>query len=236
MSRAYVICHMLASLDGKIDGHFMSAPESAPAIGEYARLRSEYGCRAVVYGTTTMAEGFADGVTDELPHAGERYFQEDYAAPSDVQNYIVSIDPKGVLKWSSKYIERKNRPRAHIIEVLTEQVPNDYLAYLRSFDISYIFAGRERLDCRMLLRKLKEQFGIDRVMLAGGGLANGSFLQEHLIDELSLVLAPVAEPNASATPLFAAAGFLPKGTLSAFSLEAVQKTVGDSLWLRYRKR
>lgn len=170
MSRAYVICHMLASLDGKIDGHFMSAPESAPAIGEYARLRSEYGCRAVIYGTTTMAEGFADGVTDELPHAGERYFQEDYAAPSDVQNYIVSIDPKGVLKWSSKYIERKNRPRAHIIEVLTEQVPNDYLAYLRSFDISYIFAGRERLDCRMLLRKLKERFGIDRVMLAGGGL------------------------------------------------------------------
>lgn len=135
MSRAYVICHMLASLDGKIDGRFMSAPESAPAIGEYARLRSEYGCRAVIYGTTTMAEGFADGVTDELPHAGERYFQEDYAAPSDVQNYIVSIDPKGVLKWSSKYIEKKKRPRAHVIEVLTEQVPNDYLAYLHSFDM-----------------------------------------------------------------------------------------------------
>ena len=236
MSRAYVICHMLASLDGKIDGAFMSAPESASAIREYARLRSEYDCCAVIYGTTTMAEGFAEGIVQELPHSGERFFQEDYIASSEVQNYIVSIDPEGVLKWESKYVEKKNRPKAHVIEVLTEQVSNDYLAYLRSFDISYLFAGKDRLDCRLLLRKLKERFGIDRVMLAGGGLANGSFLQENLIDELSLVLAPVAEPSTSATPLFAKADFLPKGTPSAFSLADVQKTAGDSLWLRYRKQ
>lgn len=31
MSKCYVICHMLTSLDGKIDGAYMSAPECAPA-------------------------------------------------------------------------------------------------------------------------------------------------------------------------------------------------------------
>lgn len=65
----------------------------------------------------------------------------DYAAQFDVDNYIVSVDPEGVLGWVSQYIEKKRRPWTPVIEVLTEQISNEYLNYLRSFDISYIFAG-----------------------------------------------------------------------------------------------
>ena len=42
MNRPYVICHMLTSVDGKIDGEFFSAPEIAPALGEYANLRKAF--------------------------------------------------------------------------------------------------------------------------------------------------------------------------------------------------
>ena len=57
----FVICHMLASLDGKIDGDFFSMPESAPAIEAYGKLRGFYKCQATLYGTTTMLGGYADG-------------------------------------------------------------------------------------------------------------------------------------------------------------------------------
>lgn len=233
MQRPYVICHMLASIDGKIAGDFFSVPETLPAIRKYGELRNFYNCPATIYGTTTMAEGYADGLAPQLS-AGSAVFQkEDYIAESDVKNYIVSVDPKGILGFGSKYIEKKNRPRAHVIEVLTEQVSNEYLAYLRGFDISYIFAGRERLDCALLLRKLKSLLGIENVLLAGGGIINGSFLQEGMIDELSLVLSPTADGSRVAATLFEKAEFLSEGRPAAFTLKAVEQIDNDTLWLRY---
>lgn len=232
MDRPYVVCHMLSSLDGKIDGAFMSAPGNRAMGAEYGRLRTVFNCQATMYGTTTMLGGYADGPAPELPECGEVYSREDYAASSDVKNYIVSVDPAGTLGWASKYIEKKGRPKAHVIEVLTEQVSNDYLAYLHSFDISYIFAGKENLDCTLALRKLKSLFQIDRLMAAGGGLMNASLLQEGLIDELSLVLSPLVDGGKAAS-IFDRAAFLSEQGAAAFTLQEVERLEGSGLWLRY---
>lgn len=61
MERPFVVCHMLTSLDGKIDGTFFGVPETIPAIKAYGELRSFYGCQATLYGTTTMLGGYAEG-------------------------------------------------------------------------------------------------------------------------------------------------------------------------------
>ena len=58
MERPFVVCHMLTSLDGKIDGTFFGVPETTPAIKTYGELRSFYGCQATLYGTTTMLGGY----------------------------------------------------------------------------------------------------------------------------------------------------------------------------------
>lgn len=42
MNKPYVVCHMLASIDGKIDGAYMSAPENGPAGKAYGNLRKVY--------------------------------------------------------------------------------------------------------------------------------------------------------------------------------------------------
>jgi len=157
---------MLASLDGKIDGAFMSSPENRLMGAEYGRLRTVFNCQATIYGTTTMAGSYAEGLAQNLPVCGNVFPREDYAAPTDTEHYIVSVDPEGTLGWASKYIEKKGRPKAHVIEVLTGQVSDDYLAYLHSFDISYIFAGHERLNCVLALQKLKNLFHIERLMAA----------------------------------------------------------------------
>lgn len=52
---------MLSSLDGKIDGSFMSAPEAA-ACRKYGSLRGFYACQATLYGTVTMEGSYAEGL------------------------------------------------------------------------------------------------------------------------------------------------------------------------------
>ena len=144
---------MLTSLDGKIDGTFFGVPETIPAIKAYGELRSFYGCQATLYGTTTMLEGYAEGKA--------------------MGNFIVAVDPQGQLAYSGLSIEKKGRPAAHVIEALTEQVAPEYLSYLQNQGVSYLFAGEKRLNCTLLLEKLHRLFGINKLMLAGGGIVFG---------------------------------------------------------------
>ena len=220
------------ALDGKIDGAFFSAPETMPALRKYGEVRKFYDCPATVYGTTTMAEGYANGFVSELPEIERTFPREDYLGGSDAKNYIVSLDGEGVLRWHGKYLEKKGRPKAHVIEVLTEKVSDRYLAYLRGFGISYLFAGKNTIDCTLLLRKLKTFFGIERVLLAGGGVTNQAFAAAGLIDELSIVLAPTADGDSGSASLFETGGFS-SAAPAAFSLKAVEQIENDTIWLRY---
>ena len=67
MKRPYVICHILSSLDGKINGPFMGTEAAAGLSQEYGALRSQMKGEAWLYGTTTTKEftGFARPVLEE---------------------------------------------------------------------------------------------------------------------------------------------------------------------------
>ena len=54
-----------------------------------------------------------------------------------------------------------------------------------------IFGGKDDLDLELVLNKLYSLFGIKKLLLEGGSEINGSFQREGLIDELSLIIAPV---------------------------------------------
>lgn len=123
---------------------------------------------------------------------------------------------------------------AHVIEALTEQVAPEYLSYLQNQGVSYLFAGEKRLNCTLLLEKLHRLFGINKLMLAGGGIVNGSFLAENLVDELSLVIAPVAD-GGNGVSSFTQVDFLPSWPPTAFHLKEVQTVVPNVLWVRYTR-
>ena len=232
MERPYVICHILTAIDGKIDGEFFAMPETLPALKKYGEIRSFYDCKATIYGTTTVAEGYSDGILTEPPTCEIVYPREDFIADKSAENYIISLDPKGVLKWSGGWLEKKNRPKAHVVEVLTDGVADGYISYLRGLGVSYIFAGKDNIDCGLLLKKLKAQLGLERVMLAGGGVTNQSFAAAGMIDELSLVIAPTADGDSGSASLFETGGFSAPSP-KAYKLKAVEQGEGDVLWLRY---
>lgn len=121
-----------------------------------------------------------------------------------------------------------------MLEVLTGRASNAYKAFLRERGISYIIAGGESLDYALALRKLKEQFGIETLMLGGGAVLNWSFIQAGMCDELSVVIAPAADGSTQTQTLFMAKEGLSDDTPVGFELAEARAMDGSSVWLRYQ--
>ena len=147
--------------------------------------------------------------------------------------YYVSVDPRGVLGWQENTVTYETTT-AQVIEVPTGQASNAYKAVRRQKGISYLLAGEDKRDYALLLEKLKGLFGIQVLMLGGGGVLNWSFLQAGLCDEVSIVVAPAADGNPTTQSLFLAKEGLSTDKAISFTLLGAQAAEGNALWLRYR--
>lgn len=113
------------------------------------------------------------------------------------------------------------------------EIGYSYKAFLRKLGISYIVAGVETLDYEMAMEKLKKLFGIETLMLGGGGVLNWSFIQAGMCDEVSVVIAPVADGSSKTPALFNAKDEWASDTPVAFELQSAEIEDGGSVWLRY---
>jgi riboflavin biosynthesis pyrimidine reductase len=236
-NKPFVVCHMLTSLNGKIDGSFFGNSASGTGLERFGKIRRGYNCDAVLFGTKTM-QGFARGLVQPSQLKGRKPAAvEDWTGPEGEQDqsYLVALDPMGTLAYESHFVQRGSDPAQHVIEVVSEKVSGAYLNYLQEIGISYIVAGKTELDGKVILEKLNRLFGIERVALCGGGITNGTFLKDGLIDEISLVVVPVIEGSAAGTAFDEFPGHSLSGE-TAFSLKSVDVLSKDTLWLRFAAR
>lgn len=237
MTRPFVICHMVTSLDGKVTGDFLEKSEYSSIIESYYQIHKNYSADGFICGRITMEGSFPQPSVQLTEHEGPAIDRNDFIAEK-AAFYAVAVDPRGKLLWNDRVISDSDEgyDGAHIIEVLTERVSDAFLAHLRSRGVSYIFAGKDNLNLEQAVQKLKSLFGIDKLLLEGGGIVNGSFLEVGLIDEISLVVIPAAETSEQAIPLFQTNKFTSANAKAAdFQLNAVEKLDNGSLWLTYRK-
>ena len=233
--RPYVVCHVFSSIDGRIDGAYMFNEATSDARGAYAHLQGSFDADAVAYGSVTT-KGFAGHSKPDLgPFEEAATSADDYAAPHVEGFYYVSLDPKGEIDWQSGTYRRAGRSDAHVIEVLTEAAPAAYRALLQARGASYITAGKSAIDVPRALRMLRELFGIERLLVCGGGATDAAFLAAGCLDELSLVVAPVASGERGVATVFDESPFATGGAY-AFKLERADRTEGDGLHLVYRAR
>ena len=183
-------------------------------------------------GRVTTDDNFTFYEKPELDENAALVPDGDFIANPDAGMYYVSVDPSGKLGWKScelTYIDT----HAHVLEVLTQKAGNAYKAFLRKLGISYIIAGVDSLDYGLVLKKLKELFHIDTLMLGGGGILNWSFIQAGMCDEVSIVIAPAADGSAETPALFAAKNGLAENRPVGFELQSAEVKDGGSVWLRY---
>lgn len=232
MNRPYIICHILSALDGKIAGAFAGTKAAQSASEEYARIRSEYRAEAWLYGTTTTKE-FTQYRKPVLESARMDVPEGDYIAETDLGFYYISLDTAGEIGWESGIFQKPGRPDAHVIEILTKETPVAYRAYLRKKGVSYIIAGDTSLDCKVAVEKLKQLFRINTILICGGGTVNWTFIQQEVVDELSLLLAPAADGNSSTPTVFEKSELLDTTTPVEFQLKNVEQLKDSGIRLTY---
>ncbi len=190
MERAKVIVHMYVSIDGKIDGPFESQEAVQPS-GEYYDTEIFRLSRANANGIATVRMYAAKGIPNQDEYDGSSLSYEDWV-PNDFHaaTYEISFDRYGKAGWTQNHFDYGGK-KSRVIEVLTKQATKSYLAFLQSMEIPYLICGEKDLDLTVALQKLRKYFGLETIALCGGATINGAFLKEHLVDEISLVIAPI---------------------------------------------
>ena len=232
MMRPYIICHMVTSVDGKVTGDFLYDKKCEAATELYYQINRDFKADAFACGRVTMEGSFTQGLKPDLSRfAGIEISREDYVADSSARYFAVAFDRHGQLGWQTPVIvdDDPGYGDAHILEVMCEDAPDEYLAYLQNIGVSYIFAGKEELDLPLALKKLYALFGIRTLLLEGGSILNGAFQREHMVDELSLVMAPVIA-EAEDKPLFR------DSVTSSWALMNITTYEDGVLWLRYKQK
>ncbi len=236
MNRPYIFCHMLTSIDGKIMGSYMETPEGEAAGTVFYNLafgkKPHYRHQGWISGRITTDDNFTNYRQPELDENAPLVPEGDFIAEPKAPMYYVSIDPSGKLGWESNLLTYEDTT-AHVVEILTGKATNAYKAFLRNLKISYIMAGDETLDYGMAMEKMKTIFGVDTLMLGGGGVLNWSFIQAGMCDEVSIVVAASADGSSDTPSLFETRGGLATDKPVSFTLKNADIMDGGSLWLRY---
>jgi len=223
--RSYVICHTFSSLDGRIKQTIWGLKDHHKYFEEpAAKIKAD----AWLVGRVTMQEFSSKRKYNLSGYKGD-LLKRDFAAKQSAKTFAVVIDPSGKCFWDNNMVSTE-----HVIEVLTEKVSAKYLQHLRSKNVSYVFGGKKELNLELVLKKLYKLFGIKRLRIDGGGHVNGSFLKAGLLDEISLVLAPLADGTIGSLSVFEAEAGYGKRLATHFTLKSVKKIYKDFLWIRYQ--
>ena len=225
--RPHVICHMMSSLDGRIltDGW----PLSPDGRKQYEQVHATYSPDGWLCGRVTMEQHFAQGVRPDAEIARQYHGapREDWIAPGEHHSFAFAVDTHGRLAWDTSDIDGD-----HVVAILSERVSDDYLAFLRKRGVSYLLTGAREVDLKVALEKIAARFGVETLMLEGGGKINGSMLRDGLVDEVSVLVAPVVDGRIGTPALFDVDE--DHVTPQRVELDSVEKRADGVLWLRYR--
>ncbi|MGV3620332.1 MAG: dihydrofolate reductase family protein [Archangium sp.] len=220
--RPHITCHMISSVDGRTQTRHWPG-DTAKVFEETAATIK---CDGWIVGRTTMAE-FCEQSPRRKRSGRFDVPKKDFIAPHHEETYAIGLDPSGKLHWKHGNVDTE-----HAVMIVTEKVSGDYLEHLQRAGVSYLFGGKTTLDLKLVAEKLYRLLGIRRVTVQGGGSNNGSWLNEGLVDEISLVVMPFADGKLGLQSVFdiEADQFKAVHQLKLISSTTYKK---QYVWLRY---
>lgn len=223
MKRPYIVCHMVASIDGRID----CAMVDKISGDEYYSTLEKLDCPTSLEGRVTM-EHYNAAKEPFVANNPISFGMSSVYKAVDSDKYIVAVDTHGKLRWPASEIDG-----VPLVCIVSEQVPQEYLEMLKKEEISYICIGRDAIDLPKAMEILYSEFRVERMAVLGGGHINGGFLAAGLIDEVSLLLAPGIDGRKGQTALFDGIPDMDRMPVK-LSLESVERIEDGTLWIRYK--
>ncbi|MCC9620316.1 RibD family protein [Thalassospira sp. MA62] len=231
--RPFIVCHMITSLDGRLLPDRWTDPQGA-TINElienhYDPVADTYEAAGWIVGRRTM-EHYAAG-TRETVTLGAAQSRDIYRAVENLASVGIAFDPSGRLLWDGGDLDGD-----HVIVVLSECVEDSHLEHLRAQGVSYVFAGADGMDLEGALEALNREFGLDKLLLEGGGKINGAFLKAGLIDEISTLVCPAIDGLAGVPAIYDFDGEKDEQPAKGVSLSLIDSKVldGGVVWLRHK--
>lgn len=237
MDRAYVLCHMYTSIDGKVTGKWVSdsVPNEDKDLHPYFHLHEKYlkeGYNVFAYGRATLVEDFLkEEKIDYSKYADKAKslnYEDDIKPLDKNEKYFLCFDRKGGLYFTSNSYDNTNfktYDKCKFIEITTEQVSKEYLTHLKEIGVPYIIGGKEDIDIKLVLTKLKN-LGVEKVLLEGGPTLNGSFIKSDCLDEVSMVVTPLSSETGNKSIFY-------ESVTRNFNLKSVQKLGKNTVHLVY---
>ena len=222
--KPYIICHMMASVDGRIDCAMTEQIDSSDA---YYEALDQLQCPTTIEGRVTMQMHFA--LPEPFVAASEEPIGQTafHKAADGKPGYDVAIDTHGKLLWPAN--EQNGQP---LLVVTCEDCPKAYFDTLDKQGISWIAVGSKRIDLAKAVSMLGTEFGVERIALVGGGHINGAFLAAGLIDEVSLMIGPGIDGRKGMASVFDGIDE-PDRPATLLKLQSVER-MGDTVWMRYK--
>ena len=168
MNKPYIVCHMMTSVDGRIDCAMTEQIESGD---EYYEALAELGCPSLLMGRVTM----------QLHYAAAEPFVAKEPAPIGRQavhvarragGYLVAVDTHGSLCWPAG--EFDGQP---LLVITSEKCAAEYLIRWPEREFRGLRSERSVSICRKRWESASGAFGVERLAVVGGGNINGHFLR-----------------------------------------------------------
>ena len=226
MKRPYMICHMMMSVDGRID---CAMTEQLPGVKEYYETLERLDAPTRISGRVTAQLEMANpGTFQSADH--EPFGKEGWSKRKDAKGYEVVVDTHGTLLWDGAE-EEAGRP---LLILTSETTSRDYFEYLDGLNISWIACGKERINLSRASEILAEAFGVKRMAVVGGGHIDAAFLTAGLLDEVSILIGSGIDGRAGMTAVFDG---LPKDRpVTKLKLNSVRQYDSGAVWIRYEVR
>ncbi len=211
MIKPYIVCHMMTSVDGRID---CAMTEHLPGVQEYYDTLDALDAPTRISGRVTEAK------------TAEALGKEAFSKAADAEGYEIVVDTHGTLLWGES--AEDERP---LLILTSERVSKEYLAYLNGKHISWIACGKEHVDLKRACEILAAEFDVKRAAAVGGGHINAGFLAAGLLDEVSILIGAGIDGRGGMQSVFD--GLPMERGVTPLKLTSVRQYGSGAVWLRY---
>ncbi len=185
-TKPYIVLHTSVTLDGSSTG-FM------PDMELHYRLANGFEPDANLIGSATVVAG-QTMFGGDVPAEEEGDFEAPKRDPK--LPWWILVDSGGKLEGLLHTCRRLEYCR-DVIVLVSESTPASYLKHLEARRYRSIRAGSGKVDLRLALSRLADEFGIGRIVTDTGPILSGVLLNEGLVDEVSLLVHPIVKGDGS---------------------------------------
>ncbi|UCE42042.1 MAG: RibD family protein [Candidatus Aminicenantes bacterium] len=176
-----VIMHNTISLDGALKDFEID-------IGLHYKIAGQYMADVHLIGSETARTGI-EMFTEDVPPEEDADFVKPEIEPGDERSLWAVIDSRGIL-MNLLHVFRKSGFGKDVIVLIAENTSEYYKDYLHERHYDCIVGGENRVDLRKALEILAEEYGARTVLTDAGTTLNSILLENGLVDEISLLIAP----------------------------------------------